>query len=79
MERIEKELDTAYVHGLYFEDWLSMKKYLLRSIPSRMRSNFSTRDPRTKEQNMNEFEHGIVRRYQDLTGRRLRTPDVNTK
>ena len=76
LERIEKEMSIAIQHGLGFDDWVSMKKYLLRSIPSQMRSSFSTRDPKTKKQNMNEFEYNLVDRYQALTGKILRLPDV---
>ena len=76
LERIEKEIAIAIYHGLKFDDWVSMKKYLLRSIPSRMRSNFSTRDPKTKKQNMNEFEYDLVERYQAMTGKILRLPNV---
>tara|TARA_Y100000034_G_C6815877_1_gene367044 strand:- start:545 stop:793 length:249 start_codon:yes stop_codon:yes gene_type:complete len=79
LERIDKELSVASDLGLDFDDWLSMKKYLLRSIPSKMRTNFSTRDPKTKVQHMNEFEFGIARRYKDLTGKTLRLPNVNAK
>tara|TARA_B100001123_G_scaffold447316_2_gene604455 strand:+ start:179 stop:427 length:249 start_codon:yes stop_codon:yes gene_type:complete len=79
VKRIEKELGTATEHGLGFDDWISMKKYLLRSIPSHMRTNFSTRDPKTKAQHMNEFEVGIVKSYEALTGKSLRLPHVTIK
>jgi len=53
-------------------DWMDFKKIMLRSLPSRMRKNFSTRDPKTKKQNLNSFEREMIDIYFGNTGIRLR-------
>ena len=53
------------------DDWMVLKKLLLRSIPSEQRRLFSTRDPVTKKQSLNDFEMNIIEEYYKLTGVRL--------
>ena len=72
--RIIEEIYVFENHGVDFRDWISMKKCLLKSIPSSMRKNFSTRDPRTKKQNLNDFERALVDFYENSTGKVLRLP-----
>jgi len=52
-------------------DWVTIKKQIMRGIPSRLRKNFSTRDPITKEQNINQFEKDVINYYKELTGMNL--------
>ena len=54
--------------------WMELKKILLVSLPSSQRSKFSTRDPISKSQNMNEMEHSIVDNYRKETGITLEVP-----
>ena len=74
MQLIDEQINDAISYGLFFDDWLSMKKYLLRSLPVDVRSCFSTRDPKTKRQRLNDFEVEIIRKYEILTGKEIRTP-----
>lgn len=53
------------------EDWLDLKKLLLRTLPPKARSNFSVRDPKTKKQNLNEFELRLIDNYYTKTGTKL--------
>lgn len=53
------------------DDWVAIKKQVLLNLPSELRKNFSTRDPRTKEQWLNEFEKEMITYYKDLTGTKL--------
>ena len=71
---IKDELMLAKAHGLKFKEWIVMKKYLLRVLPSNMRTHFSTRDPCTKRQHLNEFENRLIEHYQTQTGTILRLP-----
>ena len=71
MQLIDEQINNAISYDLFFDDWLSMKKYLLRSLPADVRSHFSTRDPKTKKQNLNEFEIEIIKRYKKLTGKEI--------
>ena len=50
------------------DDWVTIKKQTLLNLPPRLRKNFSTRDPKTKEQWLNDFEKELIIYYRDLTG-----------
>jgi len=54
------------------ESWMELKKLLLVTLPSHARSNFSVRDPKTKKQRLNEFEHRLIDNYYSRTGTRLK-------
>lgn len=54
--------------------WLELKKVLLVSLPSPERQKFSTRDPATKKQSLNNFEKLIVNNYHKKTGIDLEVP-----
>lgn len=49
-------------------DWVVIKKELLKSLPSQDRMYFSTRDPKTKKQSMNSFEEIIAEKWYNKTG-----------
>jgi len=67
-ERILEEIDMCIFMLGDSRDWLSLKKILLRSIPSELRASFSTRDPKTKLQTLNEFELKLIDIYKRRTG-----------
>jgi hypothetical protein len=50
------------------DGWMDFKKIMLRSLPSSMRKKFSTRDPKTKKQSLNEFEVKMIDIYLKKTG-----------
>ena len=50
------------------DDWVTVKKQTMLNLPPRLRKNFSTRDPKTKEQWLNDFEKELIIYYRDLTG-----------
>jgi len=54
------------------DDWVTVKKQILLGIPSSLRKNFSTRDSKTKEQWLNDFEQELINYYEQLTGVRLK-------
>tara|TARA_B100001094_G_scaffold312178_1_gene348591 strand:- start:411 stop:647 length:237 start_codon:yes stop_codon:yes gene_type:complete len=54
------------------QNWMDFKKIMLKSIPPRMRKNFSTRDPKTKKQSLNSFEREIIDIYYGETGVKLK-------
>jgi hypothetical protein len=51
------------------DNWLTIKKELLRYLPPGIRHAFSTRDPITKKQRTNDFERELAKRWSVLTGR----------
>jgi len=71
---ITGELDVMIAHRLFFDDWMTVKKYLLKSLSPRLRTLFSTRDPWTKKQTLNGFEKNVVEYYEYQTGKKLRLP-----
>ena len=71
-EKILEELVFLADLGHAGDNWMPVKKHLLKSIPSSMRKKFSTRDPKTKKQSLNNFETTVIDRYETMTGIRLR-------
>ncbi len=52
-------------------DWIIVKKELLKSLPPQYRKRFSTRDPVTKKQSMNDFEISLAKKWESITGKKL--------
>jgi hypothetical protein len=50
------------------DDWVTIKKEVMKNISPKFRNNFSTRDPKTKNQHLNKFEKYLINYYKDLTG-----------
>ena len=59
-------LVSSYVDDC--DDWMIVKKQVLLNLPSRLRKHFSTRDPKTKEQNLNQFEKDLIIYYKETIG-----------
>ena len=53
------------------KEWIDLKKILLVSLPSTARRNFSIRDPKTKQQKLNDFERWLIDNYSIRTGLKL--------
>ena len=51
----------------YYEDnnWLVVKKFLLKYLHPDLRKNFTTRHPKTKKHSLNEFEKQVIKYYYD--------------
>ena len=71
-KRICEQIEFVSSYASDCDDWVEIKKQILLGIPSGLRSNFSTRDPRTKEQRLNEFEKVIIHYWQQKTGTELK-------
>ena len=50
------------------DDWVTVKKQVMLNLAPSLRRNFSTRDPKTKEQWLNDFEKELINYYRELTG-----------
>ena len=50
------------------DDWVTIKKEVMKLLPSRIRSSFSRRHPITKEQQTNNFELELINYYKEITG-----------
>jgi len=72
---IEAILDDAiaFVSGYIgdTDDWVTVKKELLKSLPAKYRTLFSTRDPVTKRQSLNDFDRFMMEKWFRTTGTRL--------
>lgn len=67
-------LNFVYSYASHVDDWLIIKKELLKALPSNERTAFSTRDPITKKQRTNDFELQLAKRWSDLTNRQVIMP-----
>jgi hypothetical protein len=69
--RVLEELTLIATVAGNENNWISIKKQLLLSLPSKLRKLFSTRDAKTKKQSLNIFENQIIDVYEKMTGIRL--------
>ena len=57
----------------YKEDnWLTVKKFLVRYSHPKLRKNFSTRHDKTKKHTINTYEQNIINYYKEKYSVRLR-------
>lgn len=70
-EKVEQKLLEVFAYANEVEDWITVKKELVRHLPSPLRSLFSRRHPITKVQQTNEFELEIIKRWSELGGKDL--------
>jgi hypothetical protein len=59
---------AGYVGGT--TDWIVIKKELLKTLSPEDRRYFSTRDPVTKKQGLNNFEKIVMEKWYQTTGNR---------
>jgi hypothetical protein len=76
-EKIEEALQFVSSYAASATDWRVVKKELLRALPAEKRKLFSTRDPRTKAANFNEFEQRVALRWKEITGAEIYLPRAN--
>tara|TARA_B100000686_G_C16596025_1_gene866051 strand:+ start:278 stop:553 length:276 start_codon:yes stop_codon:yes gene_type:complete len=67
-ERISEQIDFVASYAGDCDDWVTIKKQVMLGIPSKLRKLFSTRDRKTKEQSLNDFEKNIINYYKNITG-----------
>ena len=72
MEEYRGYMKVAFLMLRDNHDWMDFKKIMLRSLPPKMRKNFSTRDPKTKRQALNNFEKAMIDTYFRETGVKLK-------
>lgn len=67
--RILEALNHVYSYADGVDDWITIKKELLKILIAKDRTLFSTRHPITKKQQTNDFERSVAKRWSVLTGR----------
>jgi hypothetical protein len=70
-ERIISQIHDVSEYAEDCDDWVTIKKEIMKGIPSSMRSNFSRRDSITKNQVPNDFDLEVINYYKDITGIQL--------
>tara|TARA_R110000824_G_scaffold335595_5_gene522138 strand:+ start:19 stop:285 length:267 start_codon:yes stop_codon:yes gene_type:complete len=70
--KILEQVDFVASYAVECDDWVTIKKEVMRGISSTLRKNFSTRDPKTKEQSLNNFEKNIIKLWKERTGIELK-------
>ena len=68
IDKVKSHIQSVSSYVGNCDDWVTIKKEALLSLPPRLRKMFSTRDPKTKEQWLNNFEKELVIYYKELTG-----------
>ena len=71
-DKIAEQVDFVASYVEDCDDWVTVKKEVMRGIPSLLRKKFSTRDPKTKEQWLNDFEKDLIEHWKDKTGVELK-------
>jgi len=56
-------IEEVHSYASHVDDWIIIKKELLKSLPPNYRRMFSTRDAKTKKVSLNEFEQHLVDIY----------------
>ena len=66
-------LDIMSEIGEVYEgnDWLVVKKYLLRYSHPTLRKNFTTRHIKTKKHTINEYEQALIDKYYQMYNKKL--------
>ena len=77
---IEKilELIEELIEFYHDDDWLVVKKYLLRHTHPKIRKNFSTRHPKSKKHTLNKFEIELLKYCQEKFEVSLKLKEENT-
>lgn len=64
-------LSVVHSYASHIDDWVSLKRQLLLVLKPSERKSFSTRDPKTFKQGVNDFEKEIMEKWCVMTGREL--------
>jgi hypothetical protein len=68
-------IDHVFTYASHVDEWLIVKKELLRILPVNERTIFSVRDPITKKQRVNQFEILLAKWWSAKTKRPVVMPD----
>ena len=66
-DRIIRQINEVSLYVGDCDDWVTIKKEIMKGIPSYLRKNFSRRDSITKEQNPNDFDKAVIEYYREIT------------
>jgi hypothetical protein len=66
-DRIRIQVDEVASYAGECDDWVTIKKEIMKGIPSTMRKKFSRRNSLTKEQEPNDFDFAVITYYKERT------------
>ncbi len=69
--RLKETVDFVMTYADRTNDWVLLKKEIMKSLPWQLRTNFSTRNRQTYEQRMNDFECMLAEYWKSHTGTEL--------
>lgn len=69
--RVDEALAFVHSYAGHVDDWIVIKKELLKALRPEDRTLFSTRDPVTKRQRTNDMERQLAQRWAEMTGREV--------
>tara|TARA_R110000824_G_scaffold96509_6_gene231068 strand:+ start:389 stop:670 length:282 start_codon:yes stop_codon:yes gene_type:complete len=67
-DKTRQQIDLVAKYCSDCDDWVTIKKEIMKGLPSGLRKLFSRRDPITKEQRPNNFDHLVINYYKDISG-----------
>ena len=53
------------------DDWVDVKKEIMRCVRPELRRLFSRRDQATRDQRPNDFDRAVLAMYSEMTGNRM--------
>ena len=66
-------------YGSKIDDWVHIKKEVMKLLPSHLRKYFSRRDSKTKNHIVNNFEQEMINYYESICGIRLIVRSLNER
>ena len=69
--RIIEQIREVAKYAFECDDWVTVKKEIMKGCPSNLRSLFSKRDSITKEQIPNNFDRVVMDEFEKITGTKL--------
>ena len=70
-EKVEESIQIVFTYASHIDEWIVVKKEVLKNIHPSLRALFSIRDPKTKKQVPNAFDLEVAARWSQLTGRKV--------
>lgn len=67
--KVVEALEFIHAYAGHVDDWLIIKKELMKTLHPNERQLFSKRHPITKKQQTNDFERQVAESWSKMTGR----------
>mgnify|MGYP001598673632 FL=1 len=71
-EKILQAIKEVAAYADSTDDWVRVKIEIMNRVPWQLRTNFSRRDQKTKEQWLNDFDKEVIEEWKKITGVELK-------